>query len=293
MSMRVTETMTYRNLLAGAEALRENMETANRQISSGKKILSLADSPSGSAELVDLRSQLAEVEQYRANAGSGSFVIGLAESILSSAHNVVTAIYTRGSAAAASYWDADALATLAAEVRVLRDELLSLANSAANGRYLFAGSRVTTVPFTLAGDQVTYQGDLTQNRISVADGLHVTQNVPGSAAFSAAFAAIEALVIAIDSGDAAGLSAALGQFAGGLRELSDMRADLGVSLATIQNAGWEHDARETSLRSRQGSIESADLAEAITRLKSNEAALEATFTTRAVVGQKNLFDYLA
>ena len=291
--MRVTETMTYRSLLAGAEALRENMETASQQVASGKKILSLADSPSGSAELVDLRSQLAEVDQYRANASSGSFLVGLAESILSSAHNVVTAIYTRGSAAATSYWDADELATLAAEARVLRDELLSLANSAANGRYLFAGSRVTAVPFTLTGDQVSYQGDLVQNRISVADGLQVTQNVPGSSAFSAAFVAIESLLVALDSGDAAGLSAALGQFAGGLKELSDMRADLGVSLATIQNAEREQDVRETSLRSRQGSIESADLAEAIVHLKSNEAALEATFTTRAVVGQKNLFDYLA
>ncbi len=291
--MRVTETMTYRSLLASAEALRERMETASRQVSSGKKILSMADSPSGSAELVDLRSQLAEVDQYRANASSGSFLVGLAESILSSAHNVVTSIYTRGSAAANSYWDPGELATLAAEVRVLRDELLSLANSAANGRHLFAGSRVTAAPFSLTGDQVSYQGDLVQNLVSVADGLEVIQNVPGSAAFAAAFAAVESLLVALDSGDAAGLSTALGQFAGGLKDLSDVRADLGVSLATIQNAERELDVRETSLRSRQGSIESADLAEAITRLKSNEAALEATFTARAVVGQKNLFDYLA
>ncbi|NWG13341.1 MAG: flagellar hook-associated protein FlgL [Acidobacteria bacterium] len=285
--------MSYRNLLAGTEALRESMEKASLQVSSGKKILSLADSPSGSAELVDIRSQLAELDQYRANASSGSFLVGLAEAILSSAHNVVTSIYTRGSAGATSYWDADELATLAAEVRVLRDELLSLANSAANGRYLFAGSRVTEAPFTLDGDQVSYRGDTVENKISVADGLEVKQNVPGSAAFSSAFAAIEALLTALDSGDLAGMNAALSQFSGALRDVSWARADLGVSLAAIQSAESEQNIRETVLRSRRGAIQDADLVEAVSRLKSNEAALEATFTARAVVGQKNLFDFLA
>ncbi len=291
--MRITQTMIYRNLLDGAANLRENIETANQQISTGKKLNSLADSPSGSAELVDLRAELAGIDQYRENAGSGGFFIGLAESVLSSAYNTVTAIYTRGSAGASSLYDAASRTELAKEVRSLRDELLSLANTEAQGRHVFAGSRVTTVPFTLSGDTVTYEGDLVQNGIDVADGLQVQQNVAGSTVFTKAFSVIGQLLTALESGDQAAAQTALSQFSDALGDISKSRAELGVSLATIQNAGTEQDSRELAIQERQGKIQDADLAAAISQLKANETTLEATFTARTVVAQRTLFDYLA
>jgi flagellar hook-associated protein 3 FlgL len=285
--------MTYRNLLAGAENLRENMETANQQISSGKKLNSLADSPSGSAELVDLHAELAAIDQYRENAGSGGFFVNLGESVLSSAVNVVTAIYTRGSAGASSLYDVDSRTELAKEVRSLRDQLLSLANTESQGRYIFAGSQVTTAPFAVSGDTVSYQGDLVQNRVIVADGLQVQQNVAGSTVFSKAFSAVEQLLTALDGGDQAAMQTALSQFEAALGDLTQSRAELGVSLTAIQNAGAEQDSRELAIKERQSKIEDANLAEAATQLKANETALEATFTAQTIAGQNNLFDYLA
>ena len=291
--MRITQTMTYRNLLAGAEDLRQNIETATQQISSGKKLNSFADNPSGSAELVDLRSELAGIDQYRENAGSGGFFINLAESVLSSAVNVVTAIYTRGSAGASALADASTRTELAKEVRSLRDQLLSLANTESEGRYIFSGSQVTTLPFAVSGDAVSYQGDLVQNAISVADGLDVQQNVAGSNAFSKAFSAVEQLLAAFDSGDQTEMQAALSQFEGALGDITQSRAELGVSLTAIQNAATDHDSRELAIKERQSRIEDANLAEAASQLAANQTALEATFTARTVVGQRSLFDYLA
>ena len=291
--MRITQTMIYRNLLDGAENLRENIETANQQISSGKKLNSLADSPAGSAELVDLRAELARVDQYRENSGSGGFFVNLGESVLSSAIDVVTAIYTRGSAGASSLYDVKSRTELAKEVRSLRDQLLSLANTEAHGRHIFAGSQITAAPFTISEDTVSYQGDLIQNRIDVGDGLQVQQNVAGSTAFSKAFSAVEQVLAALDSGDPAAMQTALGQFEGALADLTESRAELGVSLSTIQGAGTEQDSRELAIKDRESKIEDANLAEAATQLKANETALEATFAARTVTGQKNLFDYLA
>jgi flagellar hook-associated protein 3 FlgL len=285
--------MIYRNLLDGAENLRENIETANQQISSGKKLNSLADSPSGSAELVDLRAELAGIDQYRENAGRGGFFVNLGESVLSSAVDVVTAIYTRGSAGASSLYDINSRTELAKEVRSLRDQLLSLANTESHGRHLFAGSLVTTTPFAISGDTVSYVGDLVQNRIDVGAGVQVQQNVAGSTAFSKAFSAVEQVLAALDNGDQAGMQTALGQFEGALADLTQMRADLGVSLSTIQRAASEQDSRELAIQNRQSKIEDANLAEAATQLKANETALEATFAAQTVAGQKNLFDYLA
>ncbi len=285
--------MIYRNLLDGAENLRENIEAANQQISSGKKLNSLADSPSGSAELVDLRAELAGIDQYRENAGSGGFFINLGESALSSAVDVVTAIYTRGSAGASSLYDVKSRTELAKEVRSLRDQLLSLANTESHGHHIFAGSQVTAPAFAISGDTVSYQGDLIQNRIDVGDGLQVQQNVAGSTAYSKAFAAVEQLLAALDGADQTAMQTALGQFEGALADLTQSRAELGVSLATIQGAGTEQDSRELAIKDRRSRIEDANLAEAATQLKANETALEATFTAQTVAGQKSLFDYLA
>jgi len=121
----------------------------------------------------------------------------------------------------------------------------------------------------------------------------VQQNVAGSTAFSKAFSTVEQLLTALESGDQAAMQAALGQFAGALGDISQARAELGVSLAAIQNAGTEHDSRELAIRERQSKIEDANLAEAVSQLKVNETALEATFTARMIVGQRSLFDYLA
>jgi flagellar hook-associated protein 3 FlgL len=285
--------MIYRNLLDGAENLRENIESANQQISSGKKLNSLADSPSGSAELVDLRAELAGIDQYRENASSGGFFVNLGESVLSSAVDVVTAIYTRGSAGASSLYDTNSRTELAKEVRSLRDQLLSLANTESHGRHLFAGSLVTTAPFTISGDSVSYAGDLVQNRIDVGAGLQVQQNVAGSTAFLKAFSAVEQVLAALDNGDRAAMQAALGQFEDALADLTQTRAELGVSLSTIQRAASEQDSRELAIQNRQSKIEDANLAEAATQLKANETALEATFAAQTVAGQKTLFDYLA
>jgi hypothetical protein len=43
--MRITPSITYRSFLASVENLNYQMETAARQVSSGKKLTRLADSP--------------------------------------------------------------------------------------------------------------------------------------------------------------------------------------------------------------------------------------------------------
>ena len=74
--MRVTQLMHYRNLLAGAGKLQEEIETASRQVTTGRRINRPSDSPSGSAEMVELRADLAKVDQYRASAESSNFFVG-------------------------------------------------------------------------------------------------------------------------------------------------------------------------------------------------------------------------
>lgn len=290
--MRVTESMSYRNLLDSVGSLNETIEAMSRQVSSGKKLARLEDSPSGSAEMVQLRDQLGRIDQYRTNSDSGSFFLGVTDSSLNSLYNLVTTIFERGSEAANSFNDSGVLSTLAGDIRSLRDQILSLANTRVRGRYIFSGSMVATASFTLTGDSAAYQGDGEVNRIRIGDGLEVAANVPGSEVFSNVFSSIESLLAAVEAGDGEGIQASLDGFDETMDGIGIARTRLGLDLQKLQNAAGEQDTRETDLRTRQSRVEGADLAEAITTLNQAQNALRAAFTTGSIIGRSSLFDYL-
>lgn len=290
--MRVTESISYRNLIANVSTLNERLEQASQQVSSGSKLLNLHDGPAESAEMRLLEAQLSDIDQYQTNADNGGFFLQAADSALSSLNDLVTAVFTRGSAAASSYNDAQARSTLASEIRSLRDQILGLANAEVRGRYLFAGSRVTSPAFILSGDTATYQGDEEVNTVKIGDWLQVRQNLPGSGVFSPVFDAIEALVAALDGNDSAAIQPALGQVSETLATVSQARARLGVDLAKVQDSEIARLNQQLNIQTRKSHIGDADIAEAITRVGQVQTALEATLTVGSRIGQRNLFDYL-
>jgi len=290
--MRTTESIGYRNLLLNISLLNDKMEQASEQVSSGKKLSHLHDGPAESAEMLQLKNQVSELDQYQTNADNGGFFLVVADSTLSSLNDLVTAVFTRGSAAANNYTDAAARSTLASEIRALREQILSLANTEVRGRYIFAGSRVTSPAFTLSGETATYQGDEEVNTIKIGAGLQVKQNIPGSGVFSPVFAAVQSLLNAIENADSAAIESALSQFSSTLSTVSQARARLGVDLARLQDSELSRMNQQINIQSRQSRIGDADMAEAITRVNQVQTALKATLTVGSLTGQRNLFDYL-
>jgi len=291
--MRVTDSISYRNFLTGLDALNSQMETANQQISTGKKLLSLKDSPSGSAEVVKLRAQLSGLDQYQSNNDSGTAYLSMTDTALNSLNNILTSIFTTGSGVASDTSTAAIRTSTAAEVRSLRDHVLSLANTEVGGHYIFAGSQTLSTPFTIAGDTVTYHGDPAVNSIEVAEGVRVNQNVPGSTAFQGAFNTINALLTALDGNDTAAIQAALGQFSSALTGISQIRAQVGSALGRLADLKSALSSEKTSLTARQSQIEDANQAEAVTKLTQTQTAIQASLKAQTVIQQYNLFDFLA
>jgi len=290
--MRVADATGYRSLLDSLNMLNERLEQAAREVSSGKRLTRPQDSPSESAEVVRLAARMDQIDQYRSNVDNGGFFLRVTESALDMVHNLATTVFERGSAAANSFNDAGVLQTLAAEIRSLRDEMLSLANTQVRGRHIFAGSRVTSPAFAVAGDTVSYQGDGLVNTIRIADGLEVRQNITGDTAFGDLFARIEELLSAIGGGDPAAIRTALNSFGATFSALGQVRTRLGVDLGKLQDSELQLQVQRTDILTRKAHIEDADMAEAITRLNQARTALEATLKAGALVRQRNLFDYL-
>jgi flagellar hook-associated protein 3 FlgL len=291
--MRITQSELCRTFLSDLGILNEDLTALSRQISSGKKLTDLKGSPSGSAELVSLTNLESEIDQYRFNSDAGSFYLNVADSALNEVNNLVTSIYAGGSQSSSDIVSEEARAALASDVRSLRDQILSLANSQVRGRHIFSGSLVTTIPFSIAGDAVSYSGNDNVTSIRVDDGIEVQMNISGSEVFDPIFDAVNSLLTAMDNNDTSSIKTALGQFAPVLSGLSQIRGQIGTDMNMLRNIESRLDARETSLKEQRSRIEDTDMAQAAVQLNQTQTALKTAMSAGgSILTQSNLFDIL-
>jgi len=285
--------MAYRNFLSDLSKLNENSDKALRELSSGKKLDSFRDSPYGSSRLVSIRDLESKIDQYTSNAGDGSFFLRSAESALNEAHNLITSIYTRGSQAGTETIGPAERAVLAREVRALRDQILSLANSQVRGRYIFAGSLVTDLPFNIAGDTVTYQGNNDVNRVAVSEGTELAQGVSGSEAFDTVFETIEDLLVAMDENNIADIQDALGNFSTAITDLGQVRANIGTNIGLLEKIQANLETSKINLKEQKSRIEDADIAASVVELNRIQTSLDAAISAGgSLLGKRNLFDFI-
>jgi flagellar hook-associated protein 3 FlgL len=291
--MRVTQSEIYRNFLSDIETLNDSASRFGRQVTSGKKLNQLKDSPSGSAELVSLTKLASDIDQYRSNTDKGSLYLNVADSALNEVTNLISSIHSKGSQASADTVNNDARAALAYEVRSLREQMVTLANSQVNGRYLFAGSLVADAPFDLTADTVSYNGDSSVNTLQVEKGTEVPMNFSGDAVFGSIFNSVSSLLAGMDSNDATSIKSALEQFASVLTGLEQVRAQVGTNMGLLANVQTHLDTQETSLKEQRGKVEDADMAQAVVQMNQTQTALQTAMSAGgSILNQRNLFDIL-
>jgi flagellar hook-associated protein 3 FlgL len=291
--MRVTQSEIYRSFLSNIETLGDASNRAGRQVTSGKKLNQLKDSPSGSAELVSLTKLASDIDQYRSNKDKGSLYLNVADSSLNEVSNLISSIYNKGSQASADTVNDNARAALANDVRSLREQIVTLANSEVNGRYLFAGSLVTAPPFDLTTDTVAYNGDSGVNTIAVDKGTEVQMNFSGDAVFGSIFNSISSLLSGIDGNDTSSIKSSLEQFASVLTGLEQVRAKVGTNMNLLENVQTHLDSQEMSLKEQRSTVEDADMAQAVVQMNQTQTALQTAMSAGgSILNQRNLFDIL-
>jgi flagellar hook-associated protein 3 FlgL len=292
--MRVTQSTIYRNYVSNLDTANENLSNISRQVSSGKRITQLKDDPAGSAEVVGLDKQQADLDQYQYNTNSGTYSLSVADSALNEVNSLISSIYSKGSEATSGTLSSDDRAAIGTEVRTLRDQIVSLANSQANGKYIFAGSKSSSAAFTQDGDDVTYQGDDDVNTIAVGNGLEAQQNVAGSEAFSPIFSAVNDLLQGIDGNDTSAIADSLQEVTSALTGLGQVRGTIGANMSMLDNVKNNLSLQDTSLKGQLSNVEDANMADAAVQLKQAQTVLQTTISSGSnLLPQTNLFDILA
>jgi flagellar hook-associated protein 3 len=126
------------------------MATAEQQVSTGLRVNQLSDDPAASANMVVSLAESANIDQYTSNVNSVLPRMQAAGSALSSVVSSLNSAISLGTSGANSDLQAAQMQSIAAEVQSDLSSVISQANTAFNGVYLFGGSETTTPPFVAA-----------------------------------------------------------------------------------------------------------------------------------------------
>lgn len=202
--MRVSTQGTYLSGLSAMQRLQSALDTTQRQISSGRRILTPSDDPIASARALEIRESIGRLDQFTRNAGIVTNRLSQEESVLGSVNNSLQRVRELSLQASNATQSDESRKLIAVEVRQQLGQLVQLANQRdGNGEFLFSGNLSSTQPVARSGTDYFYNGDQGQRFIQIGEGRQVADGDSGAAVFFAirgGNGAFEATAAASNSG---------------------------------------------------------------------------------------------
>ena len=292
--MRITQRAV---VLTSLQGLNRNLDAVGRlqqQLTSGRLINAPSDSPTGTNKAMQTRAEQAAVAQQGRNISDAKGWLEQADSslreMLDTTRRVRDLTVQGLNTGAGSDTSRQALAT---EVASLRDGLLSLANTAVQGRPIFGGVTPGAKAYNSDGTWAGLAGPAVTRRLS--EGETVRVDLTGPEAFGPDGTNLFDVVGRITTNltaDPAALEADLTALDGAIQRMSTSVADIGSRAARVERAEQLNFDRTLGLRSRLAETENVDLPETIMRLQMQQVGYEAALAATAKAISPTLLDYL-
>jgi len=183
--MRTSTPLQFHRGLDGILALQGKVQKYQLQVATEKRVLTAADDPVAAAQTLNIGERLTAIEQFTRNANLADLRLSDQETALSNSSTLLQRtreLILRGKSRTMT---TDDRRFLAAEIRQRFDELVQLSNTRnASGEYIFAGTAVDTVPFTLdASGAVVFNGNDNVRQLSISEGRTLAEGFSGAEVF--------------------------------------------------------------------------------------------------------------
>lgn len=274
--MRIPDKLLYQNAQVAQNKAAERFEKASRVASSGVDVEFPSDDPAAWASGVRLRNSSSTVKERREIASRAQSDLQIADGALAAATDRMVRARELAVQMNNGTMSAADRATAAKEIDAIREDLIALANTRGDRGYVFGGTATGTAPVSSAG---VFVGNGNPIEIPLAEGTKTNVAPGGAKAFSTAggrdiFADLAALSTALSTNNLAGINASLDRLDAGQRQITDVRADTGMTLTRLSSAISVSESAEMRLReARAGTVE-ADAVSAIGELQNAQTAFE-------------------
>jgi flagellar hook-associated protein 3 FlgL len=262
------------------------------QISTGKRITTASDDAVGWRQLDTIARADADDKAYATNVKLAQGLLAQTDTALSSVTSQLQRAQELAVEAGSGTLSAENRQAIGAELGVIMDDLMSLANSKdVRGQSLFGGA-TEGAAFTKNSDgSISYAGTGTAASIPIGSDSSVTATVSGDQAFGDMFAQLKALTDSVNAGNppdaatVAGLQSAADQ-------VSATRSSIGARAVRVDlESDRLVDAAADRTDAKVG-IENVDVSGSITELQKTLTILQATQASFTKLTSMSLFDYL-
>ncbi len=301
--MRITNNMLISNMMLSLSNNLSRTQKYQNQLSTGKKISLPSDDPIVASKSLKLRTDVAEIQQYKRNTDDATAWMDITESTMNQMTEVLHRLKELTNQAANGTNTDDDLEKIKAEADQLRGQMINLGNATYAGRYIFSGYK-TDKP--LLNEDGTFSIDITNNEqinyeIGIGDEINV--NVTGSDLFNNETDAVvgskssfvqtfDDVIKALEDDDKTALSSLLGDLDGQLNNVLRVRASLGARMNRVELTANRLDDDNVNFTNLMSKNEDVDIAEAIMNLMNEESVYQASLSTGARVIQPSLVDFL-
>ena len=297
--MRVGTASLYGGMQQRLQRLTADLKDLNEKVATAKKLNRLSDDPAALMDSMQVKTAMAQMEQYGRNLKTADSWFNVSESALSQILDLVATARENAVRMASGSMTADDRIIAAEVVGHLLDQAISLGNTQLSGRYIFAGFETGTTPFTkvtVGGiETAQYNGDTNTFQVQIGKGETLNVGKSGQAVLmdSTLFDTLGNLKKALEDNDASGIAAQLSQLTTVENHLNTQIADIGARQNRAQIKESAFSQLNSVLQEQLSEAEDADLAEVVIQWNSKQASYQAALAAAARINQMSLLNYMS
>jgi flagellar hook-associated protein 3 FlgL len=295
---RITQSMTARMLLSDLQNVAERLSQTQQRIASGKRITVPSDDPFGTSRALQLRSDLEENRQCQRNVSEASSWQSVTDTTLGQIGDFALRARDLVVQAASDTSGQAARSAIANEIDQIVKAIKGEANAQYGGRYILAGTKTTTAPYSQTTD--AYAGDTGTVVREIGKGVQVAVNVTGAAVVgdwngttgTGLIGVLRTIQNDLQSGNTAALGNDLSSLDAAHDALVAARAQSGALANRLDAAQSRLGQVEETTTKLLSDTEDADMAKTLVDYSTQQAVYQAALKAGAQLIQPSLLDYL-
>lgn len=298
--MRVTNSMVVNNLLSNLGKNATRLSKYQNQVSTGKRITKLSDDPVGASYSIRYSTDISKEKQYLSNISSSKEILTATETALTSANDVLERIRDLTVQAAGTASSESSTRSIQVEMEELKEELVNLANTSYNGRYIFSGYKTDKQLLSEDGKYAITVEDTEQINYQISENNTMQVNTLGTDIFGLGkegdtpkiIADIDKLINAVSSGNSEEISKSLTDLDDAQDSILAGITEIGGKINRLELAKSRVTNNVTYLGEAKSLNDDVDSAEAVTNLYTEKAVYSAALQVGATIIQQSLLDFL-
>jgi flagellar hook-associated protein 3 FlgL len=327
---RVSENSSIHSINYAVGKSKGRVEDLQLKGSTLKRMAKPSDDPVGNVEVMAIRSQGVDAEQYLRNLNFAQTQLTFTENILEEMTDILVKAKELAVGQASSIHSPEIRLGVSKEIHQMRQQMLGLANKRMGNRYLFSGQKILTRPFDQDGK---YLGDTNKINIEVNKDVFVPVNINGSELFFAKekrpfekqdmdltppgidintdglhrtpasiqgpefvstsiFDELRGLENALLTDNPQMIQGLLEKLDTSIERVVGYRTEIGSLSNTVANAETNIEKTKINNEAYKSKIEDADVTELMSDLQKEQAVLKATYKASSNLMNVSLMDFL-